>query len=142
MRRIPPFRRGAPVAAMAVAVVIACSTPTEVCGCSPPIPAVIVEGTVTNASGAAVAGARVLFDGVAPEMASDPPLSDWLTTVTDAEGEFSGRAYSRGGQSGQLVLRAGVIKAGSTDTLRFRLGLANFHSGTPFDTIRVAIAIP
>ena len=127
---------------MVVAVVIACSSPTDLCGCSLPLPTVMVEGTVTDASGAAVVGARLLFDGVPQEMSFDPPLQSGMLIFTDAEGEFSGRAQTNGIHSGELALRAGVIEAGTTDTLRFRLGLVRFRDRTPFDTIRVAITIP
>ncbi len=99
-------------------------------------------GVVTDAAGAPAAGSRVLLDAVSPTMSFDPPLTDHSLTITDAEGEFSARVHEEEGHLGELALRAGVIKAGTTDTLRFRLGMARFRTGSALDTIRVAITVP
>jgi len=142
MTRVQFGRCGSPVAAMVVAVIIACSNPTDVCGCTPLPPGVMVVGTLTDASGAGIARAQVLLDGIPPAVPFDSPLDDDGPTLTDASGEFRERVLNWNGQLGELVLRAGVIEAGTTDTLRFRLGMARFRTGSPLDTIRVAIAIP
>src|SRR5688572_14609906 len=128
--------------ALAIAIAIACSSPTDVCGCTPLPPGVIVVGTVTEPSGAPVVGARLLFDGVPETMSFDPPLDDDDITVTDARGEFSKRVLNWDYPTNELVLRAGVIRAGTTDTVRLRLGVATFRTGSRIDTVRVAMSIP
>ena len=142
MMRLDARRHGTPLSAMAIAVVIACSSPTDVCGCTPMPPSVVVVGTVTDASGAAVVGARLLFDGVPEAMAVDPPLIDFDFAVTDQEGEFADRVLNWEYAMTELVLRAAVVEAGTTDTIRLRLGPARFRTGARIDTIRVAISIP
>lgn len=127
---------------MVIAVVIACSSPTDVCGCTPLPPSVVVVGTVTDANGAAVVGARLLFDAVPDTMSFDPPLVDDNFTVTDEDGEFADHVLNWQHAPGDLVLRAGVVEAGTTDTIRLRLGLARFRTGSRLDTVRVAISIP
>ena len=141
MARFNVRRHGTPVGAFAIAIVVACSNPTTVCGCSPIPPGVVVTGAVTDASGAPVVGARLLFDGIPDTTTVEPPLEDFSLTVTDEDGEFMKYVLNERYFPGELILRAGVIKAGTTDTLRLRLGRARFFSGTP-DTVRVAISIP
>lgn len=142
MPRLEARRHGTPLAALTIAVVIACSSPTDVCGCTPLPPGVVVVGTVTDASGAAVVGARLLFDGVPETMSFDPPLIDDDFTVTNDEGEFADRVLNWKYAESDLVLRAAVIEAGTTDTIRLRLGPARFRAGGTLDTVRVAISIP
>lgn len=142
MTRFNTRRHGTPVAALTIAVVIACSNPTDVCGCTPLPPGVVVVGTVTDGSGAAVVGARLLFDGVPATMSFDPPLVDHDFAVTDGEGAFADRVLNREYAMSELILRAGVVEAGSPDTIRLRLGPARFRTGGRHDTVRVAISIP
>ena len=135
-------RRRTPLCALAIAIVIACSSPTDVCGCTPLPPGVVVVGTVTAPSGAPVVGARLLFDGVPEAMSFDPPLEDDEITITDERGEFSKRVLNWDYATNDLVLRAGVIRAGTSDTVRLRLGVARFRTGSRLDTVRVAISVP
>ena len=141
MTRLDLRRRRMPPGALAIAIVVACSTPTGVCGCSPIPPGVVVTGTVTDASGAPLAGAQLLFDAVPDTMTVEPPLNDFGLTVTDEEGEFTERVHNSTYFHSELILRAGVIKAGADDTLRLRLGRTRFRTGSALDTVRVAISI-
>ena len=142
MPRLNVRRQRTPLGALAIAIVVACSSPTDACGCSPIPPGVIVVGTVTDASGAPVVGAQLLLDGIPDTTTVEPPLADDGRTFTDETGEFTERVLSRNYLAGELILRAGVIEAGTTDTVRLRLGRARFRSGSPLDTLRVAISIP
>ena len=142
MPRLEARRHATPLAALTIAVVVACSNPTDVCGCTPLPPGVVVVGTVTHASGAAVVGARLLFDAVPETMSFDPPLIDHDFTFTDDEGEFADRVLNREYVESDLILRAAVVEAGTADTIRLRLGPARFRAGGRIDTVRVAISIP
>lgn len=129
-----------------LAGIAACLTPTDSCGCSPPPPSdaqVVVVGMVTDMVGAPVVAARVAFDGVPPTMSIDPPIApNAPAAVTDADGRFATRAVTRYAP-GEQVLRAAVVRAGSTDTVRRRLDVADFRSpGSSLDTVRLTLAVP
>jgi hypothetical protein len=128
--------------ALAVAGV-ACSIPTDACGCSPARTSVYVIGTLVDAAGTSVVGARLAFDGVA----TTGPGSDFALYVgtgsdaqTDGSGAFRGMAYSTFAP-GALQLRVGVIRPATADTFRLSAGTATFRLDRP-DTVRVALRLP
>ena len=129
------------LAALAV-IALACSTPTDVCGCPPARSAVVVAGTVADAAGAPVAGARILLDAVPLTLSSEPPIAYSIVPVTDAAGAFAGRAYSLWADDEQ-ALRAAVVRPGTADTVRLRLGAATLRpEHGRLDTVRVALRLP
>ena len=125
------------------AALIACSTPTGmVCACPPSRSILAVVGTVRDAGDAPVAGARVYFDAVP---AGIPESSRFYTPLgvaqTDAAGAFGSLLYNLFGSAQEL--RANVVRAGSTDTLRFNLGAFAFRSERERpDTLRTTIRLP
>ena len=128
--------------AAATVLAVACTDPTEVCSCSIPLPSAVVTGRVIDGADAPVVGARVAFDGVLATMSSEPAfLLPGDPAVTDAAGHFITRAFGHAA-SGELALRALVVRAGSTDTVRLRTGAtARFGSSVP-DTVDVTLALP
>ena len=120
-------------------IAAACIDPTDACGCSPPPPSVVVRGRVLDAADAPVAQARVVVDGVPGTISLDPPMFINVSATTDANGAFVTRAYSRYG-SGEMTLRAAVVRAGTTDTVRVRLGTNARFGGAP-DTVDVTVRL-
>ena len=129
-----------PLVAVAL-VVAACTTPTDVCGCSIPPYSVPVVATVVDAADVPVAGARVALDGVPPTMSADPRFFLNYLRDTDEAGVVATRAYSTFTLADQ-ALRAMVIRAGSTDTLRVRLAGTATFSREDADTVRVTVRLP
>ncbi len=127
---------------MLAAAVISCSTPTQMCGCPPARSAVFVIGAVVDAGGRPVADARLALDGVPPERAADFPQGGFGGTRSDAVGEFRTLAYS-GFAPGMLELRAAVVRPGTADTVRLRLGPARFRDEDDRpDTVRASLRLP
>ena len=121
----------------------ACHSPTDSCGCDPPLRAVVVAGRVVDASGASVPNARVAADGVPRTMSFDAPVQvHRLAATTGPNGDFVVRAYSGFGED-TLALRAMVVRAGAADTVKVRLGDARFRDERgKLDTVRVTVHLP
>lgn len=127
-----------------VGATLACSIPTDLCGCPPARSAVFVRGTLTDADGAAIAGARVYLDGVPESQASASPIyvSGAGDAQTDAAGAFRGLAYSIYAP-GPLSLRAAVVRPGLPDTVSLAAGVANFrYERDRPDTVSVSLRLP
>jgi hypothetical protein len=75
---------------LALGLVLACSTPTDLCGCPPALGIGTVFGTVTNATGAAVTDAEVRVEARLFGCAATQPsyLVDSPVTRTDAVGRY------------------------------------------------------
>lgn len=128
----------------AVAATLACSIPTDVCGCPPARSTVFVRGTLTDAAGRAVAAARLYFDGVpvSQPAAYTVYVGGQGDAQTDAGGAFRGLAYSAH-SPGSLALRVGVVRPGLPDTVRLAAGEANFRSERDRpDTVSVNLRLP
>ena len=134
-------RRRTLAAAVAAAVLLACTLPTDACGCTPARSWVFVIGTV-DAAGAPVSGARVYLDGASPATAAAMPVyvGPYPDATTDAAGAFRAPAYSMGAP-GTLALRAAVVRPGAADTVRLAAGTALFRLERP-DTARVTLHLP
>jgi hypothetical protein len=127
-----------------VGATLACSIPTELCGCPAARSTVFVRGTVTDAGGVEIAGARVYLDGVPASQASANPIyvSGPGDAQTDAADTFRGLAYSVYAP-GSLALRAAVVRPGLPDTVRLAAGAANFrHERDRPDTVSVDLRLP
>ena len=124
------------------AALIACSTPTGMCGCPPMRSRLAVVGMVRDAGDAPVAGARVYFDAVPEGIPEHARFYAGLGVAqTDAVGTFSSLLYSMFRSAQEL--RANVVLAGSTDTLRFNLGASAFRlENERPDTLRTTIRLP
>ena len=137
--------RRSPIRALAVVglVTAACNSPTADCGCLPPLRAVVVTGRVVDASDAPVANARVAADGVPRTMSYDGPIQVYrLAATTGANGEFVVRAYSAF-DADTLALRAMLVRPGTADTVKVRLGDARFPDERgPLDTVHVTVQLP
>ena len=131
------------VLASVAGIVIACGFPTAVCGCSLGHSAVYVIGTLADAAGAPVVGARVFLDGFPATLTPSPPIFVGDQNVrTDATGAFRGIAYSYYGTV-RMELRVAVLRTESADTSRLNAGEANFRwQRERLDTVRVNLRLP
>ncbi|MBA3889104.1 MAG: carboxypeptidase regulatory-like domain-containing protein [Gemmatimonadaceae bacterium] len=137
------FTRMSRFALVGVGATLACSIPTDLCGCPPARSAVYVRGTLTDANGLAIAGARVYLDGVPTGTTADLlALNGFGASQTDADGAFRGLAYSMF-SPGPLALRAAVVRPGLPDTVRLAAGLATFrYERDRPDTVSVDLRLP
>lgn len=78
--------RTTPWASIVVAMVLACASPTDSCGCSPAPLTAVITGEVTDPMGTAVAGAIVRAELAAPGCATT--LESLGTAVSDAAGQY------------------------------------------------------
>lgn len=89
MKADPSLRfsgRSIPWTGIAVAMILACASPTDSCGCSPaPLMAVVI-GEVTDPSGTNVAGATIRAELATPGCVATK--ADLGTSVTDAAGHY------------------------------------------------------
>jgi hypothetical protein len=137
--------RIARVLVVGVVALFACTTPTSLCGCPPTRSTVLVGGTLLDAGGVPVSGARVYLDG-APRPATGQPVPQYLdftqSVTTNTAGSFRALAYSIY-SPGTLELRAAVVRPGVADTVRLVVGLAPFHNEreTP-DSVYVTLRLP
>lgn len=130
------------LATLAIAF-LACTTPTSICACPPLRTAVYALGTVTDAAGAPVQGATVVFQDVTRGY---PPHSLSLEnrgdTRTDAAGAFRGTVYSFS-DTGVREVRAVVAPAGAADTVWRSIGPVTFRrTSESLDTVRIALSLP
>jgi hypothetical protein len=129
-----------------VLALFACTTtPTSLCGCPPSRSTVLVGGTVLDAGGAPVSGARLYLDG-APRSGTGQSAPQYLdsapSATTDATGSFRALVYSPY-SPGILELRAAVMRPGVADTVRLVVGLASFHDErTQPDSIYATLRLP
>jgi hypothetical protein len=123
---------------------LACSIPTDVCGCTPARSIVFVRGTLTDAGGTPVAGARLYFDGV-PAGQSTSYRVDVRgpgDAQTDATGAFHGLVYSSY-SPGPRRLRAAVVRPALSDTVSLSAGTAGFRNERERpDTVLVILRLP
>ena len=129
--------------AFTAVMAVACTGPTEVCGCSPQPEILVVTGHVTDAADAPVAGARVAIDAVPATFSSEPPFPFERPATTGADGSFAIEVFDYYGAP-ELALRAGVVRAGTTDTVRVRLVtmVAADAGGSMPDTVNVTLKLP
>lgn len=132
--------------AAATVVTAACTIPNEACGCSLVPPTVVVTGRVTDAVDAPVANARVALDAVPATLSSEPPFHFAEVATTGSDGSFVVRARNATVEgNGEMALRAGVVRAGTTDTVRLRVAASlRFVAGRSVpDTVKnVTVKLP
>jgi len=123
---------------------LACTIPTTLCGCPPARSTVFVRGSLTDAAGQTVGGARLYFDGVPASQSTSFPVyvGGPGDTQTDGGGTFATLIYSPF-SPGQLVLRAAVVRPGLPDTVTLSVGGVTFRNEreTP-ETVSVALHLP
>lgn len=118
---------------------IACSTPTEGCGCSPSRSATEVVGTLKDALGSPLTNHLIVFE-VKPEAYPNLPSPAVTIARTDSTGAFAKRVY--GISLGRHNIIARVVRA-SQDTVNIPVGSATFtYEGSGSDTLRVALRLP
>jgi hypothetical protein len=124
-------------------IAVACTNPHEACGCDPMPPLVVVAGRVTDAAGKPVANARVAIDAVPATFSSEPAFAFDHVATTATDGSFVTRAFQHY-SDGEMALRATVVRAGTTDTVRVRVGAAvRFSEGRSVpDTVSVTVELP
>jgi len=131
--------------AFGVMAILACSAPTEVCGCSPARSVVLVRGTLLDTSGQPVAGARLHFDAVRrPTTRPDPEqfIGPRADATTDSVGAFRATVYSYFMPTG-LELRAAVVRPGVLETVRLHVGPVPFRNDRVRpDSIRITLRLP
>ncbi len=127
------------------AVIAACSTPTDVCGCSPPRSAVIVRGALQDVAGRPVSNARIVVDGIPrgkPFWDSLPVRADVLPVRTGADGTFRIVALSSFGPD-TLQLRLALLPDGATSAPPFAVILARFRfERGPLDSVIRTFSVP
>jgi hypothetical protein len=120
---------------------VGCIDPTAACSCTLTAPTVVVTGRVIDQADAPVAGAHVRFDGVPLNRSVEPPFRGGESATTDATGAFMARASSQYPDDEQAV-RAAIVPASSSDTIRLRVGAGRFRLPEHLDTVRVTIRLP
>jgi hypothetical protein len=140
-----------------VVLAIACDAagPTMVCGCPPSFWGATVAGTVIDASGAPVPGARLVLQGFAPGFAPPPgPVPDGLATSpylpkTDAHGKFVAEVYGHSpvsgvsGGSAELDLWSKTFLPGADTPILVMVGKVTFQlNSVGPDTARVTVTLP
>ena len=131
--------------ALVTAVAVACTDSPTACGCSLVPPTVVVTGRVIDASDAPVANARVGLDAVPATFSSEPPLQFVNMATTRSDGSFVVRARNATIEgNSEMALRAGVVRAGTTDTVRVRVAAGlRWVAGLPQpDTVNVTVKLP
>ena len=129
--------------ALLAAAVLACTSPTSVCGCPPSRSMLVVRGSVQGPDGQAMPGARVTFSampvaviGSAWERYESGSGPAW----TAADGSFHATAYSVH-SDGPHLLRISVVRPAVPDTTHVELDVHDFRYRSP-ETIDVTIAVP
>lgn len=130
---------------MAIALTaLACSHPTDLCSCSPPMEegSAYVIGSLRDASDAPVAGARIGLAAAHPQAGAPRTIIFSVSiSTTNAAGEFRGTV--RESRTGPLTLYAAVLRPGGSDTLRFEAGSVTFRSPPVVpDTVNIMLRLP
>jgi hypothetical protein len=133
---------------LGIALLLACASPTEVCGCSP-VPSYVVRvvGTVRSAGDGALRGVRMAARGtVGPCSASSRgSFSADALLPTDAAGRYELLVSPVAAQAGDTVcvqLVARRIVGGVVDTLLSPSVAIAARSSPPFDSARVDFLYP
>lgn len=133
------------VVAGIVAVIAACSSPTEMCACPPSRTAVYVRGTLLARNGTPVPNARLGVDAVPRGNgafdAMPVPAGGTILTTSD-DGMFAGIVYSMFAPD-SLHLRFAVLPEGSGAARPSTVLLARFRAERDrIDTVGVAVRLP
>lgn len=121
----------------AVCMLIACTTPTGACGCSPPMSTVRVRGTLSNAQGLALPDTPIILS----IRDSLYPASFAYAFRSDATGSFFVTMISSG-DGGTEKLYARVVAAPG-DTVLVYSGTARFSlNPVKSDTVRLSLRLP
>lgn len=127
--------------ATGLGVALACSTPTEGCGCSPSYTTLAITGTFQDALGAPLANTDFVIEATP----NPNPTGGYLILAnarTDTAGGFVRQLVS-GYPPPTFTFYARLIRSAPQDTVRVLMGPATFsHLGTPEDTLRVALRMP
>lgn len=134
-----------PVSVVAALVVIACSTPTGMCGCPPTLPwGVLARGTISTAASETVADATLAASaarGSCPSSAPETQLRIGGPPV-DSTGRYRVGLFGTGADTLCVRLVARRTRAGRVDSLlsgRFTVAL---KQNDPLDSIRVDFQFP
>jgi len=129
-------------AGASLALLLSC-LPTDICGCSPIPPAVMVLTTVRDAAGGPVAGALITVEGtlsfasdVCDPMVLGQPLAN---STTRADGTTSERVFSSGDRCIRVIAQMPPPSSLKPDTVA-RSNVA-FRSADPLDTVRVELVL-
>lgn len=139
---MPRLRISRPFAAIAFAAVVACTSATDVCGCSPYRgKAARVFGQVTDAAGAPVAGARVTVLRGLPGCAQAIDTMGWV--ITPADGRYGTVVYEEARPIGNDCLRVIATPApGSTLRASDAVGFTvPFQEEVRMDSVRVDLVL-
>ncbi len=133
---------------LGLAIFAACASPTDVCGCSPvPTSAVRVVGTVRNANGSPLSGARITARGTVGTCggASRGAWSADAVFPTDAAGRFELIVAPVAAQDTDVVclqILARRSVSGGADSLASPQIASTVRSSPPLDSTRVDLQFP
>lgn len=124
--------------------IVACSIPTDVCGCPPARSAIIVRGELRDQNNSPLVNVRLALDGIPrhnPRYDS-LPVTDEHRVRTNADGTFRAVVYSAFAPD-TLQLRLAIVPEGSTQAPPFAVILARFRlEGTLSDSITKIFIVP
>ena len=132
---------------LGIGVIAACTTPTGLCGCSPPPPpSALVVGTVRTTGGAPLRDAIVSATGKRGSCPGSGPAvaADYGALPSDSAGRY--RIFVALGSTAldsmcvQLIARRSAIA--STDTLAAPLVALQLRTTLPYDSTRVDFTFP
>lgn len=126
----------------ACAVVVACSLPTEMCGCPPTRSGVLVKGLVVYQDGSPVRNAQIAIDGIPRNTTvfDTIPVSP-STDRTDSLGRYRAIAFSVAGADTQR-LRIAVMLDPSQRVLPMSVTLARFRTDGKLDSVVRNFSVP
>jgi hypothetical protein len=128
---------------LALGLVVACSTPTSACGCSPAEPVGIVYGTIAAAAETPLRGAEIRVRktaGTCPGRGASASV-DWEKATSDTTGQY--RIVVGGGTDTlcvQLIAYRGATAR--TDSLISSTRTLPLKVGLPHDSTRVDFRFP
>jgi hypothetical protein len=132
------------MAAALSAVVVACSMPTDACGCTPARSAAIVRGVLLDRDGQPLPNARLGLDGIPRGNArlDSLPVSAFAVARTNADGSFRVVVYS-GFSPDTLLLRIALMPdTVTTAPAIFRTLLRFRREGEQSDSIVSTVRVP
>lgn len=126
----------------ASAAVVACSLPTEMCGCPPTRAGVLVKGVVSYPDGSPVRNAQIAIDGIPRNTTvfDTMPVS-MSTDRTDSLGRYRAIAFSIASADTQR-LRIAVMLDPSKRVLPMSATLARFRADGKLDSVVRNFSVP
>jgi hypothetical protein len=139
---MPRVRRPRRLSLLAVSAAVACTSgPTDLCGCSIPLPSALLYGRVTDAAGAPVHDARVMAEAGGPGCA--PPLETLGEARTAADGSYRAvlTVYVRVPRPGDCLRASATPPAGSALRGSDSVAFATRFGHHPLDSARVDLVL-